>query len=407
MEVFKKRGSKERLLEMMQGVNKVKININESILDDGILEKGLEHLKRNTLKSIKTVMQNIDDASYVGINGYDSENNMYNFNFKIIGSESEQDNVYNVQDVILENFYYQNNQGKKIADYDEEDLSDFNKRHGSELYDIIDNYMGYETNPKEVDENVDKKEDSQPFGGSKQEYQDGMGYGDEKPVNAKLRVKAPELEKFVKEGKFKDFDGIMKWVEEEMDVDLEDEENKEETPELDMNGEDNDQIGNNSDDDTEVPALDIDDVDNDGDQLEGGLGDDADVMQFDPQQIIKGIEVEMEHTKDPKVALEITMDHLKELPDYYTRLEAMEKEGEIDHETLTCPDKEMGSPIEFASKLASADSDEEGNPIPSIDPNFSELSQYVDNIQDADKELEDTLLGFNNNTPNKLKDDEQ
>jgi hypothetical protein len=41
-----------------------------------------------------------------------------------------------------------------------------------------------------------------------------------------------------------------------------------------------------------------------------------------------GIKVEMEHTNDKAKAREIAMDHLYELPDYYTRLEKMEKEGE-------------------------------------------------------------------------------
>jgi hypothetical protein len=37
-------------------------------------------------------------------------------------------------------------------------------------------------------------------------------------------------------------------------------------------------------------------------------------------QIKKGIEVEMEHTDDPKVALKIAMDHIKEDPKYYDKL---------------------------------------------------------------------------------------
>jgi hypothetical protein len=40
-----------------------------------------------------------------------------------------------------------------------------------------------------------------------------------------------------------------------------------------------------------------------------------------------GIEVEKEHTDNPMVAVEIATDHLSEIPDYYTRLDAMEKEA--------------------------------------------------------------------------------
>lgn len=46
------------------------------------------------------------------------------------------------------------------------------------------------------------------------------------------------------------------------------------------------------------------------------------------QQIEKGKKVEMEHTKDEKMAEEIAMDHLDEMPDYYDRLTKMEKNAE-------------------------------------------------------------------------------
>jgi hypothetical protein len=42
-------------------------------------------------------------------------------------------------------------------------------------------------------------------------------------------------------------------------------------------------------------------------------------LQFD-KEIKMGIKVEMEHTKSPKVARRIAFDHLREYPDYYTRL---------------------------------------------------------------------------------------
>lgn len=42
------------------------------------------------------------------------------------------------------------------------------------------------------------------------------------------------------------------------------------------------------------------------------------------QQLNKGIQVELEHTSDKSTAREIALDHLAELPDYYTRLSDME-----------------------------------------------------------------------------------
>lgn len=40
-----------------------------------------------------------------------------------------------------------------------------------------------------------------------------------------------------------------------------------------------------------------------------------------------GIKVELEHTTEKDVAIEITLDHLFEFPDYYTRLLDMEAEA--------------------------------------------------------------------------------
>jgi len=47
----------------------------------------------------------------------------------------------------------------------------------------------------------------------------------------------------------------------------------------------------------------------------------------DPEQLKMGIEVEMEHTDDPEISKNIALDHLAEIPDYYTRLAAMEAEA--------------------------------------------------------------------------------
>lgn len=42
-------------------------------------------------------------------------------------------------------------------------------------------------------------------------------------------------------------------------------------------------------------------------------------------QLSKGIKVEQEHTGDRALAREIALDHLNEFPDYYDRLEKVEK----------------------------------------------------------------------------------
>jgi len=70
------------------------------------------------------------------------------------------------------------------------------------------------------------------------------------------------------------------------------------------------------------------------DMLPGGLGDCESDSNFDPEQLNKGIEIELEHTHDKDLAKEITKDHLTELPNYYlkddgsSRLEIMEQDAE-------------------------------------------------------------------------------
>ena len=60
--------------------------------------------------------------------------------------------------------------------------------------------------------------------------------------------------------------------------------------------------------------------------------------KFDVDQFKKGMEVELEHgsrdsltnvtNDDPLITGKIALAHLKEFPDYYDRLEKMEKEAE-------------------------------------------------------------------------------
>ena len=50
-------------------------------------------------------------------------------------------------------------------------------------------------------------------------------------------------------------------------------------------------------------------------------------FDFDPRQLKAGIKVEMEHTRDPRIARLIALDHLAEIPDYYTRLAKMERDA--------------------------------------------------------------------------------
>jgi len=62
-------------------------------------------------------------------------------------------------------------------------------------------------------------------------------------------------------------------------------------------------------------------------QLRGGFADNQPITKYRLDQLLKGIEIELEHTDNKYKALEITTDHLEEIPDYYTRLLKMEQQA--------------------------------------------------------------------------------
>jgi hypothetical protein len=58
--------------------------------------------------------------------------------------------------------------------------------------------------------------------------------------------------------------------------------------------------------------------------LIGGQGDNRSDFLFNKEQLAKGIKVESEHTKDPRIQKEIAKDHLSESKNYYKELFKME-----------------------------------------------------------------------------------
>ena len=73
------------------------------------------------------------------------------------------------------------------------------------------------------------------------------------------------------------------------------------------------------------------------------IGIDWRTSRFDAEQFQKGMNVELEHglhdmltnvsDDDPLVTAKIAHAHLKEFPDYYTRLEKMEEQAKREHAT--------------------------------------------------------------------------
>jgi hypothetical protein len=68
------------------------------------------------------------------------------------------------------------------------------------------------------------------------------------------------------------------------------------------------------------------DINNFKDKIPGGHADGKPVINYDLKQLLAGINFERDHTKDNMLALELAMDHLESIPDYYTRLARMDWE---------------------------------------------------------------------------------
>lgn len=69
------------------------------------------------------------------------------------------------------------------------------------------------------------------------------------------------------------------------------------------------------------------DIRNYKDSMKGGRADGKRITKYDLNQLIIGIREEQEHTGNKMQAMEIAMDHLEKIPDYYTRLAKMEDEA--------------------------------------------------------------------------------
>ena len=68
------------------------------------------------------------------------------------------------------------------------------------------------------------------------------------------------------------------------------------------------------------------DIKNFKERLTGGMADGKPITNYEIGQLLAGIKWEKEHTNDKMLALELAMDHLESIADYYTRLERMDWE---------------------------------------------------------------------------------
>lgn len=90
------------------------------------------------------------------------------------------------------------------------------------------------------------------------------------------------------------------------------------------------------------------------DSIEGGVGDNVIPSDVDVRELSIGVQVEMEHTNDPDIATEIALDHLKENPEYYSKLVAAGLASEFKPSTnsgLGDPDSSINDEARLGKKL--------------------------------------------------------
>ena len=113
--------------------------------------------------------------------------------------------------------------------------------------------------------------------------------------------------------------------------------------------------------------------------------------KYDPEELKKGIEVEKEHTDNPKIAMKIALDHLDEDPRYYTKLATLGLEERVNFNA----DFISKGDVEFVDdmadrKLAPVDVDLSGghffdrlnDPRNFPDISIDELEEFFDKLAD-------------------------
>jgi len=539
--LFNVAGSKERLFEMMQKVNK--ISLNEDVMQGeakgDLAANAFNELVSGALKIDKTNTQTDENGSYLEIGGVDDAGNRASFRFRVEGSQGDQDGVFSVNKATLTQFNFVGHGFDAEMGEEVNTIQRLNASKSQEMIDVASQYADFDMGEPEIDEEymqAMQKIDSYPFGGTPRTMVTPAQYLDQKPTNPDLRVKAPELNKFVvgennivmdnpdtanlgqhyydkSKSKFQVIEQAIeavnkilavrgqnstsipieqyrKMVKDEASIiyadflgrmnegkkkkkdktdypnpigshfkpksDYPTEKKKPQTAvNIDEEFGDEEKAPNmnlrdtqpnlkmaknaaNSDMDKEhrgvnrahsginkVPydtqfgefdlhekeepnageEQEINHVEREreeqGEKLQGGLGDEATTQQFDQEQVLMGLKVEMEHSDDPTVALEIVLDHLSEDPEYYTTKDNPECSAQANAAKDAEGDEEANPDLYGAGSEDQNDVEKENPDLypegwKEMDGMFMNPNNpmYMGGNKKNDKEEEDILLGF-------------
>jgi len=206
MKVHTSRGSKERLIEMMKGVNKDLLNeelrLEQSNPDEAIVSTVLGQIQDQTIKITNSDSMKKDDGTYADLVGKDDVGNQVKINLVVPPKEGDIDGVFTINKADLRQFDYQKADGEVIS-LDANSLGNINANNQDALIDIAGNYVQIDSDGEEASaemyEDAVKWIDTVPYKGGSERLQTQKAYGDEKPTNPEVRVDSPELDKFVSE----------------------------------------------------------------------------------------------------------------------------------------------------------------------------------------------------------------
>ena len=207
MKILTQVGSKERFVEIVQRVNKVKLNENVFASSGGnnnLAKHSFDELVNGTLKIQETNSETNDNETFVEIVGRDNGGNIAIFKFKVTSTDGDQEGVINVDSATLINFQFKGNFNTDMSEEDNA-IRQLNAERGGEMVDVVSKYVGEKDNaPEEIEndslyEDAIKLIDKVPYNKGTEIMKTNAAYADEQPTNPELRVHSDELSKFVSE----------------------------------------------------------------------------------------------------------------------------------------------------------------------------------------------------------------
>jgi len=214
MKILNPVGSKERFLEMFQGVNKMRLNeVSTSATQSGtqLIENAFDELKNGVANVKQTNTQTVGEDNFVEIITNDNEGNEITFKFKINSNETNQDGVYDVNNAVLSQFKINSQTLNVDMPENMKAVEEFNVNRGNEIMGVVSEYANFETDTMSVDDTETAPVDDEmyeeavrfidkvPYKKGTEQMQTNKAYADQKPTNPDVRVNSNQLDKFVTE----------------------------------------------------------------------------------------------------------------------------------------------------------------------------------------------------------------